>query len=224
MLRVKAIAPLHLTNDEIIRRQARYDRLGGDRLAITLVNLIGEGAPDRLDTSQQIAASERLTAREMLRTDPAVFDVILPDCVLDPAVGEVEDPPVPVVGILHLVTSYLASVGRPFAAVTRNRVIGDELARKVGRYGLSRWLTGVHVLDVDFCVISDPRGWANAMTLVRGELESAGIETLFNGCSAVDVDVDHLGSVTVVDPTALALELLSLAPTVGLVPRQKIPT
>lgn len=218
MLRVKAIAPLRLADDEMIRRQARYDRLGGDRLAITLVNLTGEGAPDRFDTAEQIAASERLTAREVARTDRAAFDVILPDCVLDPAVGEVEDPPVPVVGILHLVTSYLASVGRPFAAVTRNRVIGEELARKVGRYGLGRWLTGVHVLDVDFCLVSDHRGWADAMTPLRGELESAGVETLFNGCSAVDIDADHLGSVAVVDPTALALQLLSLAPAAGLVP------
>ena len=47
--------------------------------------------------------------------------------------------------------------------------------------------------------------------------QSAGVETLFNGCSAVDIDTDHLGSVAVVDPTALALQLLSLAPTAGLV-------
>lgn len=217
MLRVKAIAPLQLADDELIRRQARYDRLGGDRLAITLVNLSGDDAPDRFDTPEQIAASERLTAREVMRTDQEAFDLILPDCVLDPAVGDVEDPPRPVVGILHLVTSYLASVGRPFAAVTRNQVIGEELARKVSHYGLARWLTGVHVLDVDFCLVSDHRGWADAMAPLRGELESTGVQTLFNGCSAVDIDADHLGSVAVVDPTALALQLLSLAPAAGLV-------
>ena len=218
MLRVKAIAPLHLTDDEMIRRQARYDRLGGDQLAITLVNLTGDGAPDRFDTPEQIAASERLTALEIAGTDPDAFDVILPDCVLDPAVGEVDSPPVPVVGILQLVSSYLASVGRPFAAVTRNKVIGDELARKVDRYGLSRRLTGVHVLNVDFCLVSDHQGWAEAMAPLREELEVAGVQTLFNGCSAVDIDADHLGSVAVVDPTALALQLLSLAPSVGLAP------
>lgn len=217
MLRVKAIAPLQLADDEMVRRQARYDRLGGDRLAITLVNLTGKGAPERFDTPQQIAASERLTAREVMRTDPAAFDVILPDCVLDPAVGAVEGPPVPLVGILHLVTSYLASVGRPFAAVTRNRVIGEELVRKVGHYGLGRWLAGLHVLDVDFCLVSDHQGWADAMAPLRGKLESAGVQTLFNGCSAVDIDVDQLGSLAVVDPTALALQLLSLAPAAGLV-------
>ncbi len=220
MLRVKAIAPLHLTDDEMARRQARYDRLGGEQLAITLFNLTGGDAPDRFDTAEQIAASERLTALEVSRTDPDAFDVVLPDCVLDPAVGEVDSPPVPVVGILQLVSSYLASVGRPFAAVTRNRVIGDELARKVDRYGLGHRLTGVHVLDVDFCLVSDQRGWADAMAPLRGELEKTGVRTLFNGCSAVDIDTDHLGSVAVVDPTALALQLLSLAPAVGLAYRE----
>jgi Asp/Glu/hydantoin racemase len=218
MIRVKAIAPLNLAGDEMVRRQSRYDRLGGDQLAITLFNLVGEGAPDRFDTADQIAASERLTAAEIGRTDSTDFDVILPDCVLDPAVGEVDSPPVPVVGILQLVVSYLASVGRPFAAVTRNRVIGDELARKVDCYGLGRLLTGVHVLDVDFCLVSDHQGWADAMAPLREELEKRGVRTLFNGCSAVDIDTDHLGSVSVVDPTALALQLISLAPSVGLLP------
>lgn len=218
MLRVKAIAPLHLTEEEVVRRQARYDRLGGEQLAVTLVNLTGEGAPDRFDTPAHIATSERLTADEIRRTEPGSFDVILPDCVLDPAVGDVADPPVPVAGILHLVVGYLASLGRPFAAVTRNRAIGDELARKVEHYDLGRWLTGVYVLDVDFCLVSDHQGWADAMRPLQQQLESEGVETLFNGCSAVDIDTDHLGPVAVVDPTALALQLLALAPAAGLVP------
>lgn len=221
MLRVKAIAPLVLTEDEMVRRQKRYDRLGGPVLAITLVNLVGDGAPERFDTPEQISVSEGLTALEIARTNPDDFDVVIPDCVLDPAVGEVADAPVPVVGILQLVSSYLASIGRPFAAVTRNRAIGDELARKVERYGLSRSLTGVHVLDVDFCLVSDHRGWADAMSPLRNDLEAAGVRTLFNGCSAVDIDADRLGSIAVVDPTLLALQLLSLAPSAGLFPTRR---
>ncbi|MCU4186753.1 aspartate/glutamate racemase family protein [Acidiferrimicrobium sp. IK] len=215
MLRVKAVAPLRLTPEELGRRQDRYDRLGGGQLAITLVNLTGDGAPSRFDTADQIAASERLTAEEIRRSDPSAFDIVLPDCVLDPAVGEVAAPPVPVAGILQLVTAYLASIGRPFAAVTRNRAIGDELSRKVERYGLARWLTGVHVLDVDFCLVSDHQGWADAMRPLQKQLEADGVNTLFNGCSAVDIDADHLGSVAVVDPTALALQLLCLMPPAG---------
>ena len=219
MLRVKSIAPLRLEPAELVRRQARYQRLGGDRLDITLVNLDGDDAPGRMDTAGEIAASERLVAEEIARTDPAQFDVILPDCVLDPGIADVAEPPVPVAGILHLVAGHLASLGQRFAAVTRNQVIGDDLARKVAAYGLSDVLTGVHVLDVDFCFVSDHAGWSQAMRPLQATLEAAGTGTLFNGCSAVDLDSDRLGAVSVVDPTALALRLLAVADSVGLLGR-----
>ena len=219
MLRVKSIAPLRLEPAELVRRQARYQRLGGDRLDITLVNLDGDDAPGRMDTAGEIAASERLVAEEIVRTDPAQFDVILPDCVLDPGIADVAEPPVPVAGILHLVAGHLASLGQRFAAVTRNQVIGDDLARKVAAYGLSDVLAGVHVLDVDFCFVSDHAGWSQAMRPLQATLEAAGTGTLFNGCSAVDLDSDRLGAVSVVDPTALALRLLAVADSAGLLGR-----
>lgn len=216
MLRVKCIAPLRLAPAELDRRQVRYDRLGGGNASITLVNLAGDDAPARLDTTGEIAASERLVAEEIRRTDPARFDVILPDCVLDPGIADVADPPVPVAGMLHLVAGHLASLGRRFAAVTRNQVIGDDLASKVRAYGLGDVLAGVHVLDIDFCFVSDHEGWSKAMAPLRAELEAEGTGTLFNGCSAVDLDSDRLGAVTVVDPTALALRLLTVADNAGL--------
>jgi len=219
MLRVKSIAPLRLEPAELVRRQARYQRLGGDRLDITLVNLDGDDAPGRMDTAGEIAASERLVAEEIARTDPAQFDVILPDCVLDPGIADIAEPPVPVAGILHLVAGHLASLGQRFAAVTRNQVIGDDLTRKVAAYGLSDVLTGVHVLDVDFCFVSDHAGWSQAMRPLRATLEAEGTGTLFNGCSAVDLDSDRLGAVSVVDPTALALRLLAVADSAGLLGR-----
>ncbi|MGH8995411.1 MAG: hypothetical protein ACRDYB_05160, partial [Acidimicrobiales bacterium] len=48
-LRVRAITPLHLTAEEMARRQARYDRLGGDQVSVDLVNL-DERAPLRLES------------------------------------------------------------------------------------------------------------------------------------------------------------------------------
>lgn len=217
MLRVKSIAPLRLQPDELDRRQVRYQRLGGDRLDITLVNLAGDDAPARMDTAEEIAASERLVAEEIVRTDAAQFDVILPDCVLDPGIADVAEPPVPVAGILHLVAGHLASLGRRFAAVTRNQVIGDDLASKVAAYGLGDVLTGVHVLDIDFCFVSDHDGWSKAIAPLQPTLEAEGTQTLFNGCSAVDLDSDRIGPVSLVDPTALALRLLTVADSAGLI-------
>lgn len=241
MLRVKAIAPLRLSDAELERRQARYDRLGHLTCQVTLVNLVGTDAPERLDSPEQVARSEELTIAEIERTDPRAFDVVVPDCVLDPGVGtwlgavgssratsssvvsgagsgsgaeHHGSTPVPVVGILRLVGSYLASVGRCFAAVARNQVIADTLAATVDRYGLGAWLTGVYVLDVDFCLVADGPSWAEALRPLERQLLADGVETLFNGCSAVDIEADALGPITVVDPTALALRLLSVAPAV----------
>jgi Asp/Glu/hydantoin racemase len=215
MLRVKAIAPLRLGDAEVVRRQERYTRLGGPDLAITLVNLAGADAPERFDSAAEIAASDRLTAAEIERTDPADFDVAMPDCVLDPAIVDQTDFPVPVAGILRLVAGHLASLGRPFAVVTRNQVIGDELAARLDRYALGGWLDGRYVLDVDFCLISDHQAWSAAMKPLEARLTAAGARTLFNGCSAVDLDTDRLGDVTVVDPTSLALRLLAVAGEAG---------
>jgi Asp/Glu/hydantoin racemase len=122
--------------------------------------------------------------------------------------------------MLHLVAGHLASLGRRFAAVTRNQVIANDLARKVAAYGLSDALTGVHVLDIDFCFVSDHEGWSKAMRPLQATLEAEGTGTLFNGCSAVDLDSDRLGAVSVVDPTALALQLLTVAGGAGLVGRK----
>ena len=216
MLRVKAITPIHLPDEEVARRQSRYNRLGGARVRINLVNL-GKGAPLRLDSAEDIARSDGYVREEIGRTDPERFDAILPDCVLDPGVGEVDDSPVPLVGILRLAAGHLASLGESFAAVTRNGAIGDELRRRIVAYGLTAHLTSVELLDVDFCLISDHSGWAKAMKPLGSSLSAKGVTKLLNGCSAVEIPDKRLGGVVVVDPTELAIRLLAVAYDTGLI-------
>ena len=215
MLRVKAIAPLRLEPAEVVRRQARYDLLGGPELEITLVNLEGEGAPLRFDHHQEIAASERLTYQSMLDADPGQYDVLLPDCVLDPAVDWTPAPAVPVHGILRLASGFIHALGLPFAAVTRNAAIGDELRRKVESYGLSQYLSSVEILDVDFCFVSDHDQWEKAMKPLVEDLSRKGVKVLLNGCSAVDIGQRRVGELLIVDPTELALRALGVGERVG---------
>jgi Asp/Glu/hydantoin racemase len=220
MLRVKAIAPLHLTDEEVQRRQLRYEHLSGKALVVKLFNL-DQRAPEQLNTAEDIAASELLVREEILRTTTEEFDVILPDCVLDPAVGEMSESPVPLVGILRLAAGYISSIGETFAAVTRNKAIGNELSRKIESYGLAGWLTSVALLDVDFCLISDNSGWSVAMEPVTSRLAANGVSKLINGCSAVDIADRNVGSVLVIDPTQLALKLLGVAWSVGALGNQQ---
>jgi Asp/Glu/hydantoin racemase len=217
VLRLKAVAPLRLDNEEIQRRKRRYDRIAGPGIRVTLVNLEGADAPVRLDNAADIAASEWLTAAEIGRTDPREFDAVMPDCVLDPAVGTLPDAPVPVLGMLRLSAGHLISLGLRFDAVTRNQAIAEELERKLTGYGLAAGLGQVHVLDADFCLISDDDGWAASIAAARAATAAAGAGALLNGCSAVDVTSGTDGPAPVVDPAALALSVLGVSAGAGLV-------
>jgi Asp/Glu/hydantoin racemase len=211
VLRIKAITPLRLDDEEVERRQQRYQLLATQGSSITLFNLQDKGAPTRLESDEDIRHSEALVYEEMLRTSRDEFDLILPDCVLDPAVGSSFPTPVPTYGILQLTSSALHRSSRRYLAVTRNGPIGDELASKIRQYGYESDLAGVATLNIDFCFISDHQGWAEAMRPTADRAQSAGVQTVVNGCSAVDIDNPMIGAVEVIDPTALALKSLPTA-------------
>lgn len=214
-MRVKAITPMRVGADEIARRQKRYDRLAPDGMSITLFDLPASPAtPTALDTDDDIRASERLVIEAALDTDPARFDAILPDCVLDPGVPELDRrSPLPVLGITRLAAGLLASLGRPFGAVTRNEAIGREFAAVVARYGLVCF-TGVEVLGLSVADISDDALWSAAVADVAAASARAGVSTILNGCSAVEL-TETATAVSIVDPTALALQLAGLASARG---------
>lgn len=215
MLRIRAIAPLHLSDEELARRQRRYDLLGGDTVRIELTNL-GRAAPERLDSAEDITRSEQAVGTIVRATDANRYDGILPDCVLDPAIDEPGPQGIPVFGILRLVCGQLASLGVRFAAVTRNQAIATEMRRRLGEYGLAGSLDSVQVLDTDFCQIADDQAWAQSIEPVTAALQQAGIGVLVNGCSAVNLAQDQIHGVTVVDPTKLAIRLIADAHQEGL--------
>lgn len=210
MLRVMAIAPLRLTDAELARRRRRYYLLGGHSVRIDLANL-DIGAPERLETGDDIAMSDEAVREVIRRTDPARYDCILPDCVLDPGVADAPRTGIPVFGILRLASGHLASLGLTFAAVTRNKAIGTELRRLLTGYGLAHSIEAVHAMDADFALISDDAAWAEALGPITLALSQRGTRTLVNGCSAVDLPKDQINGVTVVDPTKLAIRLLAVA-------------
>jgi allantoin racemase len=208
MLRIRAITPIHVDAGEVRRRQQRYERLAPAGIEIHLDD-IGDGAdvPRALETDDDVRRSESLVMAEIRRTDPDRFDAVLPDCVLDPGVGLVNDAPVPVVGLLSLCGHFLAGAGHRFAAVTRNTAIGAELRRKAAGYGLSDALVDVRVLGLSVEDIPDDAAWAQA---IRRSVADLPVGAVFNGCSAVAVCPADTGP-RIVDPTAVALRVLGLA-------------
>jgi len=215
-VRIRAITPIRVGATELARRQRRYRRLSPAAIEVTLVDLEdGPDVPRALETEDDVRRSERLVVAEARRTNAEEFDVVLPDCVLDPGVGVGADTPVPLVGILSLTAHLLAGTGARFAALTRNEAIGAELAAKVRDYGLADRLTEVRVLGLDVASIPDDSAWADAIGRAVGDLPVA---TVVNGCSAVELQPHRSGPV-IVDPTATALRVLGLVAEAGLAPR-----
>ncbi|MCP2255427.1 Asp/Glu/hydantoin racemase [Prauserella aidingensis] len=221
MVRALAVTPIHLPDEEIQRRQDRYDRLAPPGLEI-VVRDVGPDAPSALDTDAAVRTSERAVtaALDTASADRAPgWDLAFPDCVLDPAVpdgvtsgGAAAGPPVH--GLLKLSAGFLAARGERFGAVVRNEAIGAELTRRLAAYGLVAYSAGVEVLDLPFDAIADTAAWNAALGEAVTRLAERGATAVLNGCSAVDVEPADLAA-RIVDPTALALRLLTVegAPT-----------
>lgn len=207
-MRLAAITPIRVSENELRRRQRRYDRLAPPQLTISLRNLEGADAPRSLEDAADIARSEKLMAQAVTTLDQADYDGVFPDCVLDPAVERLAGAgDLPVFGILRLTAGFLAGVGSRFGAVTRNPAIGVELAERLKAYGLDRDFVGLSVLDLGFDAIADDMQWNAALAVAVADLGVGGATAVINGCSAVDVGVAP--PPVVVDPTALALRLLA---------------
>lgn len=215
-MKVRSITPILVPDEELRRRQERYDRLAPPGMEIHLENLSGTAVPRQLATVEDVDASNRLVLDMALATDPGSFDIVLPDCVLDPAVGRGVDEPVPIVGMLALGAAHLRGLGLRYSAVTRNTAIGDELADRIAAYGLDDAFAGVDVLDLDLDAIRDERRWQESLAPARQRAAERGTGAIINGCSAVNLP-DEGGGAAVVDPTQLALRLLGATSGLGIV-------
>ncbi len=206
---IHAVTPIHVSAEELVRRQARYDALSPAGLRVRLVD-IGEHAPRALDTAQQVHDSEGLVT-EALRQAPDDADALMPDCVLDPGVATLSGRAGrPVFGLLRTTLGWSRAAGRSAGAVTRNRAIADELCRQVAAHGLDSSFTGVQVLDLDVDAIHQGDRWAAALREAVDRTARLGAGDLVNGCSAVDLPAGaDRWPVRVVDPTALTLRLVA---------------
>jgi len=202
-MRIYSVTPIHVSDDELARRQERYDALMPPGFTLDLVD-IGADAPHALDTAQDVRDSEAAVIAAF-RAAPEGYDLLMPDCVLDPGVADLAGE-LPVVGILQLSLGWQAIRGRRVGLVARNQAIADELLARARAYGWADHVQGVEILGLGVEAIADHDQWTaslgEALTHFADE-----VRTVINGCSAVEVDGE--GQKSVVDPTALALRLLA---------------
>lgn len=210
-MRLVAITPIVVSDEELRRRQARYTELAPEGVTIDLVNL--DDGPVRLETSGEIRRSEDLVYEQVIRLGVGDYDGVFLDCVLDPALERLQaHMDIPVFGITNLVSSFLGSLGLQMAGVARNGSIADELDARIQSFGWSDWFSGVLVLDLSLEDISDTDLWNTTVSerVAAGDLDD--VDVVINGCSAVEVNPS--GGPAVVDPTALALRLIGVGQVV----------
>ena len=213
-MQLLAITPIALSTDEITRRQQRYDRLSPAGVNVLVQNLgSGSEVPRSLESHEDIMASEECLKSRYRSADSSQFDGFLPDCVLDPVVGLAPGSfERPVYGILKLCTYFLLGQGLTVGAVARNQAIARELDRKLASYGCDNTADLTAVLGLSVDDITDQDLWA---TTTRELVAASGTGAVINGCSAVEVPADET---KLVDPTALALQLLGFSAVLRLSP------
>ena len=171
--------------------------------------------PRRLETESDVRWSEDEVYDEVMRTRWDDYEAILLDCVLDPALERLErDSRLPVVGITRATSAYLSGLGHRFAAVARNAAIAEELRSRIVAFGHEASLVSVDVLDLSFEDIAKPELWSAALEPIVERFGPDAVDSVLNGCSAVEV---HEGrGPAVVEPMALTFELTAVAARRGL--------
>ena len=206
-MRIHASTPLYVGDEELARRQARYDRIAPAGVTVELHDL-PPAAPRSLETEADVRASEEFVI-EALRAAPPGVDAVFADCVLDPGIATLQHTlAVPAIGILRTNLAHSRALGRPTAAVVRNQAIADEMRRVADECGLGAELTDIRLLKLDFAAVTDHDLWQAQLEGAAADAALAGASTLLNGCSAVDTDATT-GPVTVFDPVARALRLVA---------------
>ena len=209
-MRLLAITPIHVSEQELTRRQSRYDRLAPQGVSVTLED-VGDGpkVPRALETAEDIEASEQALLERFRAADASAFDGFLPDCVLDPVVDHAATLSCPVFSIGRLSAHFLAGFGGRLGAVARNKAIAAELDRRLTSYGVPAEPTAV--LDLSVEDIADDATWAAAVSTTVRDLPC---DLVINACSAVDLGKQSNGPV-LFDPTWTALQLIGLRVTAG---------
>lgn len=209
-MRIWSVTPIHVQPDELARRQERYDRLSPPGISVHLHD-IGPHAPRALETDDDVRASEHCMVQALAQV-PDGYHAVMPDCVLDPGVSQLQRTgSLPVIGILRLNLAHAVALAAPTAAVVRNPAIAREMRTVSQVYGWAEMLTDISVVGLDVEAIAEGERWQAELERVAAGLAATGVRRLLNGCSAVDARTREELPLQVVDPVARALRLVAAA-------------
>jgi allantoin racemase len=206
-VRIYAVTSIHLTAEDLTRRQERYDLVSPPGITVEL-HTLGPEAPSTLETLADVRESERLVTAALRAADGTGYDALLADCLLDPGVAELSAAlATPVHGLLALTLDHVHAAGQVAGVVTRTGALAAEIAARAEGYG--RPLASTSVLDLGPAAFDEHTRWLAGLGKAVNELADAGAEIVINGCGAVELINARSGRVPVVDPTLIALQQLA---------------
>jgi Asp/Glu/hydantoin racemase len=205
------VMPVFVGPAELERRQRRFQAMLPASWDVRLVDLSqASSVPHGLDSEADIAASSEAVLAEIERIEERPRRWILPDCILDPGVGEARAAGRSrVVGVTALTSARLRELDSPFVAVTRNQPITNAYHRMLANLDIPNY-RGAVSLELGFSDGHDGPATAEAIQrVVATQPEAkAGRTVVLNGCSAVDVPSDPSRAWRVIDPMPLARDEL----------------
>jgi Asp/Glu/hydantoin racemase len=222
MFRIAILSPLKATEDDLARRQQRYQTQAGPETVVTVHNL--DGGPAALNTSGDILASAAAIYAQGEALDPAAADAILIDCVFDPAVAELEEATgLPVFGPTRATLPLMELLAPNFSVIARSPRQCELLEGLIHTYGYGDRLCSVRALDITYPEARQPAIFNRVMAeRLRTAIQEDGAQAIFLGSTTMAISDEMraaAGTTPLLMPGMLTLGLMETFWRAGLLAR-----
>lgn len=147
--RVKIISPLQASEDDLLRRQRRYNEQAISDTQLVVENLTG--GPTALNTAGDVLTSAAAIFQQGKSTNKDDFDAILIDCVFDPAVEELQEATgLPSFGPTEVTLPLISLMSSNFSIIARTNRQCELLSETVTTYGFGDQIRSTRALDISY--------------------------------------------------------------------------
>ncbi len=183
--RVRIISPLKATENDIIRRQQRYQEHADSDTTVTVLNL--DTGPAALNTPGDVLLSAASIFQRAVATRAEDFDAILIDCVFDPSVAELQEATsIPTFGPTRTTLALLALAAPSFSIVARTDRQCEMLADVVAANGYTQKLRSLRALGITYEQAKQEHVFAEAMIAqVRNVVAEDGAQAVMFGSTTM---------------------------------------
>lgn len=203
-VRLRLVTAITVSDAQLAVRRAVYEAALPGHFDVTLVNAATEGpATERIESRADLRSADE-AVRSVLREEIDA-DLLVPDCVLDPAYPDYDGAPVPVLGMFEAVAGHVRDRGRTFRVVARNEIMAARLTELSGHYGVDDTFGRAVALEVPSEHAFDASAWAAHIT---GLLDPRDATPVFVACTGIDIPALRAAGIDAVGPIELFAQAL----------------